>query len=56
LLRDEDEKAVKSMTPTPKAPAMFLDEGLRIGGRGRLMNSKVNQNNKVNIVVLLKQS
>jgi hypothetical protein len=34
-----------------------LDEGLRIGGRGHQMNSKVKtQTNKAKLVVLLRQS
>jgi hypothetical protein len=34
-----------------------LDEGLRIGGRGRRINSKVkDQTNKAKLVMLLRQS
>jgi hypothetical protein len=57
LLLDESKKAVKFIIPTPKLPtvdanlwgfnsANVLDEGLRIGGRGRRMNSDSDEQGK----------
>jgi hypothetical protein len=53
LLLAESKKAVEFMIPMPRVPTVgtnwwgvnstnVLDEGLRIGEIGRLMNSKVN--------------